>query len=272
VCELGVLVNVAGFFIMAVCRNFFLSIVLSCVVCLWHGGVHAMKANSKEASAETTSFVRSILQELDVKNSGTVLILHSCNEPKAEDDITLAAQLDDHAFVPRYVWTNKEEEFARLSEGQKRFLVARVVMAAKYGSSPVVVAGVIGLELLSVATGMLVASAGTKLLKPNASRVMKNGVLAGGLVGGLALFLAVGSYAIAGYELVLDLEAATFSGDINGVIELVSAAEKKEKDLAATKGRLRRLLGAIVGPLSQMPPTKKRLLYLRELARDQRFS
>jgi len=254
--------------------RFFLLLILSLgISCLWHDSVHAMRPNSQEASPETTKFVRGILQELEVKSPETVLVLRFCGECNITDEIMLMGQLEDNALVPRYVWMNKEGDFSKLTEGQRRFLVGRVVMAAKSANSFAVVGAIIGLELLSIATGMLMVGAGLKLLRPNlGERKIRTGALTGGLVLGFALFIATGCYANAGHEQVLDVEAAAFSGDVEGVIELIKEADRRwqEKHPRSTVGgRLQRALGAIFGPLSPMPSTEKRLRYLRELAREQ---
>ena len=246
--------------------------------CLWSATAHAMMFGIEEASLETATFVRATLKELGVSSPELVQVFR-CNDRFKEsvDEAAVDANMEFHGLVPRYIHVN-EHGFATLTEKQKRFVVARAVMAAKSMASVKRQFEMVAIELSALFCSLPLMVAGGKYFNRHfrpGNKVLPSVVLAGCCSSWPVMFLGAVSYLNRGYEQEFDLDAATFSGDINGAIEVVEAQQKRfEKQYPRTtlSGRFVRALNAMFSPFSSTQSTTKRIRYLRELAQEQQES
>ena len=222
------------------------------------------------ASSETTNFVRGVLRDLDIKKPEAVFIAKGGDGNSGSVTADFAQELSN----PRII-TVHEDTFKQLSENQKRFIVARVVLGEQ------------SVRSLWRRFERVICWGGTWLASYLGFRFFGTPGLPAGrlyciprsdspfvrrLVAATAVSLLLGGYLERIHSQNFDIEAGIYCGDVESAIKFIEAEQKKydEKYPFTTYwGQANRGIDALLKPFSWTPSKEARLRYFRELAREQ---
>jgi len=221
------------------------------------------------ASVETTNFVRGVLHDLDIRKPADVFIAKGGDA----DSGAVRANFLQELSNPRII-TVHEESFKKLSDRQKRFVVARAVLGEQSAQS---LWRKIEVQffLFGSWTASLIAFRGfyAHVLAPWRQRFVEPGEsLMFGFLPATAVSILLLCYLERVYCQSYDTEAGIFCGDVASAITLVEAEQKKyveDYPRHTIWGRFVRGVGRLSRPFKWSPTIEKRLQYMRELAQEQ---
>jgi len=213
------------------------------------------------AKPKTVMYVRELLRELGIKNCQGIFIAGDRSTASAS---IYASLKKDKLNNPLYIQFN-ERVFDSLSDAQKRFVIARKVMAAQRAMSQAKRIERAGVTALSFIPVQLLAWGFLRRRHEYIVPVLYKSLLASLLLGGPA-YLLLSSYLERAENQELDIDAATFSRDASAVIQFL--AKKKQERQSRDVGFLKRHVGDFLGLLRPKFSHEKRLQYLRELAEE----
>jgi len=257
------------------------------IFCLFAGALSILFANCSEAyydsksktytykivgaTPETTRFVREVLRELEVKKPDEIFV--------AGDGSSLVPELHlkkDKFNNPRYIQFD-EKALDGLSDCEKRFVVVLGIMTAlrtdRLASTKIkamisTVLSIPGFDRLAIFVCILVPMLVYFKLEGHYS--LGTISVAGCSFGLVSLLIA--AWRSRRFAREVDIDAALFSGDLDGIVQYVRRQKKEdEKDCFQTTiaGGLERLFFMIAKPLSFSVWPDVRLRYMRQLARKQ---